>query len=244
MGLSLNNIYQRPYVNQDAKSRVKRRADEEQTTSTKAQRQESANPNARSKGLQYTQEQKPAYTPNYAQSFAASAYSNVNINSNKVHSQGQATSYIQNVQENHTEFNDTQINIAQILKDFKNTAIAIGTPENISEEVDGYIALVEKQVTKDNPNVKLIKSNLKNAASLLDGHISETLNKESKVVEVGCDSPWEPELKSYVIVYLFGSQWASKITSASSLGFKFLNLVANTFVGLLESNLTHFLLLL
>ena len=187
MGLSLNNIYQRPYVNQDGRSAVRRREQEEQTASTNAQRQESADQNSRSKGLQYTQENKPAYTPNYAQSFAASAYSNVNINAKK-EQQGQPQSYIKNVQENHTDFNNAQINIAQILKDFKNTAIAIGTPENISEEVDGYIALIEKQVTKDNPNVKLIKSNLKNAASLLDGHISETLNKESKVVENWVDT--------------------------------------------------------
>ena len=187
MGLSLNNIYQRPYVNQDGRSGVRRREQEEQTASTNTQRQESADQNSRSKGLQYTQENKPAYTPNYAQSFAASAYSNVNINAKKA-PQGQPQSYVQNVQENHTDFSNTQINIAQILKDFRNTAIAIGTPENISEEVDGYIALIEKQVTKENPNVKLIKSNLKNAASLLDGHISETLNKESKVVENWVDT--------------------------------------------------------
>ena len=186
MGLSLNNIYQRPYINQDARSNVKRKQDE-QTASTNTQREESANPNAKSKGLQYTQEQKPAYVPNYAQSFAASAYSNVNINAKKQYG-GQTGAYVQNAQENHTDFSNTQINIAQILKDFKNTAIAIGTPENISEEVDGYISLIEKQVTKDNPNVKLIKSNLKNAASLLDGHISETLNKESKVVENWVDT--------------------------------------------------------
>ena len=187
MGLSLNNIYQRPYVNQDGRSGVRRREQEEQTASTNTQRQESADQNSRSKGLQYTQENKPAYTPNYAQSFAASAYSNVNINAKKA-PQGQPQSYVQNVQENHTDFNNTQINIAQILKDFRNTAVAIGTPDNISEEVDGYIALIEKQVTKENPNVKLIKSNLKNAASLLDGHISETLNKESKVVENWVDT--------------------------------------------------------
>ncbi len=187
MGLSLNNIYQRPYVNQDGRSGVKRRQQDEQTASANTQRQESANQNSRSKGLQYTQENKPAYTPNYAQSFAASAYSNVNINAKKT-PQAQPQSYVQNVQESHTDFNNTQINIAQILKDFKNTAVAIGTPENIEEEVDGYIALIEKQVTKDNPNVKLIKSNLKNAASLLDGHISETLNKESKVVENWVDT--------------------------------------------------------
>ena len=188
MGLSLNNIYQRPYVNQDGRSGVKRRNDEEQTASANAQRQSGADQNSKSKGLQYTQEQKAAYIPNYAQSFAASGYSNVNINSVPQKTANQTTSYVQNITDNHTDFINSQINIAQILKDFKNTAIAIGTPESISEEVDGYISLIEKQVIKDNPNVKLIKSNLKNAASLLDGHISETLNKDSKVVENWVDT--------------------------------------------------------
>src|SRR5699024_9041442 len=80
------------------------------------------------------------------------------------------------------------INIAQILKDFNNTALAIGTPAELKEEVDGYLALVEKQVQKDNPNTKLIKSNLKNASSILDGYISKTLNKDSKVVENWVDA--------------------------------------------------------
>jgi tetratricopeptide (TPR) repeat protein len=80
------------------------------------------------------------------------------------------------------------INIAQILKDFRNTSVAIGTPDNLKEEVEGYLSLIEKQVTKDNPNPKLIKSNLKNASSILDGYISETLNKDSKVVENWVDA--------------------------------------------------------
>ena len=65
----------------------------------------------------------------------------------------------------------------------KNTALAIGTPDELNEEVNGYINLIEKQVKKENPNTKLVKSNLKNAASILDGYISETLKKESQVVE-------------------------------------------------------------
>lgn len=77
----------------------------------------------------------------------------------------------------------TKINIAQILKDFKNTAVAIATPDDLMEEVDGYIDLIKKQVAKDKPNVKLIQSNLKNAGGLLDKYISETLNKDSKVVQ-------------------------------------------------------------
>ena len=82
----------------------------------------------------------------------------------------------------------SNINIAQILKDFKNTAVAIATPDDLMEEVDGYLSLIDTQVKKDNPNVKLIKSNLKNASSILDAFISKTLDKDSKVVENWVDA--------------------------------------------------------
>ncbi len=187
MGLSLNNIIQRPYVNNDLRGGVKRREEEEQTSAANSQRQEGADQNSKSKGLQYAQERKPSYTPAYTNSFAATGYSNVNINAQKNVYPNQQANQINPNKENLENYN-TEINIAQILKDFKNTAAAIGTPESINEEVNGYLSLIDKQVQKDNPNVKLIKSNLKNAASLLDAHISETLNKDSKVVENWVDT--------------------------------------------------------
>jgi tetratricopeptide (TPR) repeat protein len=75
------------------------------------------------------------------------------------------------------------INISQILRDFKNTGIAIGAPEEIMEDVETYINLIEKQVKKENPDKDIVHSNLKNGATLLDKYISETLQKPSKVVE-------------------------------------------------------------
>lgn len=75
------------------------------------------------------------------------------------------------------------INIAQIIKDFKNTAKALGAPPELSEEVNAYLSLVEIQVCKENPDTKLVRSNLKNASSILDNYITETLGKPSKVVE-------------------------------------------------------------
>ena len=75
------------------------------------------------------------------------------------------------------------INIAQIIKDFKNTAKALGAPPELSDEVNSYLSLVEKQVCKPNPDTKLVRSNLKNASSILDNYITETLGKPSKVVE-------------------------------------------------------------
>ena len=76
-----------------------------------------------------------------------------------------------------------KINIAQILKDFRNTIKAIATPPEIEEQVQRYLHVVEQQVREPQPQVNLIQSNLKIAASLLDKYISETLNKESKVVQ-------------------------------------------------------------
>lgn len=178
MGLSLSNIYQRPYVRPDARGGVKKREENEKSAAANAQREQSTDQNAKSKGLQYVEQQRPAYTPAYEQKFVPNAYANVNINAQpQKTTQNQEQKITSHIQNAHT------INIAQILKDFKNTVIAIGTPKELSDEVDSYLELIEKQVSKDNPNQKLIKSNLKNAASILDGHISETLNKDSNVVE-------------------------------------------------------------
>ncbi len=81
-----------------------------------------------------------------------------------------------------------KINIAQILKDFRNTIKAIATPADIEEHVNHYLQLVEQQVREEHPQVNLIQSNLKIAASMLDRYISDTLNKESKVVQNWLDA--------------------------------------------------------
>ena len=81
-----------------------------------------------------------------------------------------------------------KINIAQILKDFRNTIKAIATPPEVEEHVNRYLAIVGEQVKSPQPQVNLIQSNLKIAASLLDKYISETLNKESKVVQNWLDA--------------------------------------------------------
>lgn len=165
MGLNLNSIYQRPYVAQDGRNRIRRRQEDEQQTSN-AQREEQANQNARSKGLQYTEQATPQQYQSY---------------------QPEGITYPNEVA-NALAKRSPKINIAQILKDFKNTAIAIGTPEDLKEEVNGYLELIDKQITKENPNSKIIKSNLKNAATILDNYISQTLDKDSKVVENWVDA--------------------------------------------------------
>ena len=76
-----------------------------------------------------------------------------------------------------------KVNIAQIIKDFRNTMKAIATPAELEQEVEHYLTIVGEQVKAPQPQVNLIQSNLKIAAPILDKYISETLNKESKVVQ-------------------------------------------------------------
>ena len=80
------------------------------------------------------------------------------------------------------------VNIAQIIKDFRSTGKAIGTPDDIAEEVEAYLALVEKQAKKESPDAHIVKSNLKIAANLLDKFITDTLQRPSKVVENWIDA--------------------------------------------------------
>lgn len=88
----------------------------------------------------------------------------------------------------HPQQRSNKVNIAQILKDFRNTIKAIATPEEIVEQVNHYLEIVEQLVREPQPQVNLIQSNLKIAASMLDKYISETLNKDSKVVQNWLDA--------------------------------------------------------
>lgn len=185
MGLSLNNIYQRPFVKQDDRRLVKRREDEEKSSATNTQREEESGQNSRSKGLQYVEQKQPTYTPAYEQKFsipAQNAYNNVNINSHQRPQPADETGAGAN------GVISNKINIAQILKDFRNTALAIGTPDDLNEIVNNYLGAVEKQVKKDGADQKLVKTTLKGAASILDRHISETLGRDSNVVEKWVDT--------------------------------------------------------
>ena len=85
-------------------------------------------------------------------------------------------------------YNQNKVNISQIVTDFKNTTAAIGTPDDISSQVNTYLEMIENQSNKATPNVKIIKSNLKAASQVLDEYISESLNKPSKVVENWVDA--------------------------------------------------------
>ena len=195
----LNGVFQKPYIVKDGRGAVKKKEDEETSkSSSKTQREESSNSNSRSKGLQYTEQNKNKSQNSYtnrkneavADWQAMRSQIQGQVAQRKAAASAQSSTYDETTTQPQSSVlqRSASINIAQILKDFNNTAIAIGTPDDLKEEVDGYLSLVEKQVTKDNPNTKLVKSNLKNASTILDNYISQTLNKDSKVVENWVDA--------------------------------------------------------
>ncbi|MCR5261226.1 MAG: hypothetical protein K6C94_05255 [Candidatus Gastranaerophilales bacterium] len=84
--------------------------------------------------------------------------------------------------------NAQNINISQIITDFRSTANAVGAPQDITNEVFAYLDLIQTQSAKESPNKKIIQSNLKNASQVLDGYISKTLQTPSTVVENWIDA--------------------------------------------------------
>ncbi len=187
MGLNLTNINQRPYI-KDGRSPVKKKQDEDASKSAaQTEREEQAKGDARSRGLSYVEHEAPKY-----QEIKPEQWQQMYTRPASRQSDGGAAASHEQAKPVHAagtpQTRSSNINIAQILKDFRNTASAIATPDDLMEEVNGYLSLIDSQVRKDNPNVKLIKSNLKNASSILDGFISTTLNKDSKVVENWVDA--------------------------------------------------------
>ena len=79
------------------------------------------------------------------------------------------------------DYSRSTVNVAQIITDFKNTTAAIGAPEDIKTEVETYLGLIEGESLKENPNGKIIQTNLKTASQVLDNYIAATLKKPSDV---------------------------------------------------------------
>ena len=75
------------------------------------------------------------------------------------------------------DYTKNTINISQIVTDFKSTVLAINAPDDISQEVNSYLSLVEKESHKQNPSREIIVSNLKNASKISDEYIAKSLNK-------------------------------------------------------------------
>lgn len=148
-------IGQRPYFINNNRNSVKKKEDEESSTSASAQETQSDEQQA----LQQKDDN------------SSSEFNQQSSGKNETYS------IVDTAKKNPV------INIAQILKDYKNTSNAIGSPPELESEVDTYLELVKNEVKKDEPNTKIVRSNLKNAAILLDNYIAETLQRPSKVVE-------------------------------------------------------------
>ncbi len=188
MALNLNSVNQRPYVLKDGKKPVNQKQEEEKST-RQLEHETENNENTRSRGLSLVEDKPKPFVPNYTAQVQQNGWQAAK---NQIQAQARynAPQASQAPATDTFEYQgvSTTINIAQVFKDFKNTALAIGTPEDLMSEVNGYLDLIHSQVTKENPNTRLIKSNFKNASTLLDAYISETLNKESKVVENWVDA--------------------------------------------------------
>ena len=77
------------------------------------------------------------------------------------------------------DYTKNTVNISQIVSDFKSTVIAIGAPDDISNEVNSYLSLVEKESQKANPSRDIIFSNLINASKISDAYIHQELSKKN-----------------------------------------------------------------
>jgi len=86
------------------------------------------------------------------------------------------------------DYSRGQINISQVLTDFRSTILAINAPDDVRDEVYLYLNLVEKESKKESPSKDIILSNLKNASRISDSFIAKTLNKPSNVVEGWIDA--------------------------------------------------------
>ena len=183
MGLNFNSINQRPYITRDNRNLVKQKREEDaKKTLTQAEQEERASSEAKSRGLQYAQEAGRGITPAQSQR-AQQLYRQYAGSAGRLGSSATPSNTPSSTETSAYTNRSASINIAQIIKDFKNTAIAIGTPEELSTEVNNRISLIQAELSQENPDINLVKSDLMNASRKLDKYISATLNKDSKVVE-------------------------------------------------------------
>jgi len=84
--------------------------------------------------------------------------------------------------------NPHDINISQILVDFRNTISSIGAPAELERKVNEYLSMVEVESNNETPRKESIITNLKTASKMLDDYISQTLKKPSTVVQDWMDA--------------------------------------------------------
>ena len=109
-------------------------------------------------------------------------------NATQNQAQGQSSNTFPNGTKVAIDYSKGQINISQVLTDFRSTIIAINAPEDVKEEVSMYLNLVDKESKKENPSKEIIVANLKNASKISDAFIASSLKKPSNVVEGWIDA--------------------------------------------------------
>jgi hypothetical protein len=83
---------------------------------------------------------------------------------------------------------NNDINVSDILKDFKSTMTAIGVPREVGITIMEHLRGAHIQASSDDPAISRIQHDLCQAADKLDGYISETLGKQSSVVKQWLDA--------------------------------------------------------
>lgn len=83
---------------------------------------------------------------------------------------------------------NNRVNIAQVIKDFRGTYAAIGTPQCLVDEVEDYLKDIIEHTKGEAPSINYVQTNLQNAAVIIDTYISKTLEKESRVVQNWLDA--------------------------------------------------------
>jgi hypothetical protein len=165
--------YIKPYTQVKPKQ-VQRKSDEEKTSQQNSSNQDN---------LQNRNNGQKTVTSNYSLPGYRKYQAQIQRRNYQNNNSSQQSSNI-----NKSNPNAQNINVSQIINDFRSTSNAVGAPDDISKEVNTYLDLIQTQAEKDIPNSKLIQSNLKNASQVLDGYISKTLNTQSNVVENWVDA--------------------------------------------------------
>lgn len=80
------------------------------------------------------------------------------------------------------------INVSDIIKDFKSTMTAIGVPKEVGMKIIEKVKTAHVEASKENPSISEIQNNLCKAAEELDAYISEALGKPSHVVKTWMDA--------------------------------------------------------
>lgn len=169
--------YIRPYTQVKPKTVQRKGEEEQQQQGSSANREEMQNRNS----------QTPIRS-NYQLANYRSIQAQAQARANASTYSSQTNANIFDTHNNNNNPKAQNINVAQIVTDFRNTANAVGAPKDVTEEVFAYLDLIQTQASKEIPNKKIIQSNLKNASQVLDGYISKTLKTQSSVVENWIDA--------------------------------------------------------